>query len=584
MAAGGRACGPGRRAGRLGLRARRAAARRRARPSPCSRSVPYPRRGRRALRRAGAGRPDCRTGGGASRRRRPLANCCLARLDGRHRRPRPDRRGARRPVRRPGSSEGAARPACAARCSWPLRQRCVSRGPWPATRWAEPTAGPGSCRSPRSIRRPSASGWAGSCARRCSCCAPMPTMTPPGCAPFPGWPRRRRRHRRHRPRPFARLCRHLRRCHRHIVRGHGPREDRPLRGAARDGSPESPRAAWPLRSGREVRGGPPQVPRPRLDPVRRRVEVEAGLAWSRSCSRHPSARRRRPSTPANSERRWTRSAAVFTPRWPRLSTPTLTELAAASDLAVQTRRAPPRSPRGPSSDITSQASSCSPWASSRRSSGTGAADGPGTGRCSPSCWPASSPTVVDPEGWQTGAVGFWEHLLSPEVVQHRIMLVLTALFGFAEWRVRSGRHPDSPWRYVFPVVAIWSGVLLLAHAHELGDSKLAFFMEISHLLLGLTACGGLGTLARTPAACCRERDTRPDVGPGPRCPWAAPDPVPRGMRAGRRSGSRQIRDRHGLYRLGRMEGARFPWTGGGLRARLGGASPAGCKGTEPQRA
>jgi putative copper resistance protein D len=94
---------------------------------------------------------------------------------------------------------------------------------------------------------------------------------------------------------------------------------------------------------------------------------------------------------------------------------------------------------------------------------------------------------VDPEGWQTGAVGFWEHLLSPEVVQHRILLILTALFGFAEWRVRSGRHPDSPWRYVFPVVAIWSGVLLLAHAHELSDGKSAFFMELSHLTLGLVS-------------------------------------------------------------------------------------------------
>ena len=94
---------------------------------------------------------------------------------------------------------------------------------------------------------------------------------------------------------------------------------------------------------------------------------------------------------------------------------------------------------------------------------------------------------VDPEGWQTGTVGFWAHLLSPEVVQHRLLLILTALFGFAEWRVRNGRHPDSRWSYVFPLVAISSGILLLAHAHELSDSKSAFFMELSHLAMGLVS-------------------------------------------------------------------------------------------------
>lgn len=57
----------------------------------------------------------------------------------------------------------------------------------------------------------------------------------------------------------------------------------------------------------------------------------------------------------------------------------------------------------------------------------------------------------------------------------------------AAWRVRSGHHPDSPWRYDFPIVAIWSGVLLLAHVHEVSDSKSAFFMELSHLPLGLAS-------------------------------------------------------------------------------------------------
>jgi putative copper resistance protein D len=53
--------------------------------------------------------------------------------------------------------------------------------------------------------------------------------------------------------------------------------------------------------------------------------------------------------------------------------------------------------------------------------------------------------------------------------------------------VRSGRHPDSPWRFVFPLVCIGGGVLLLAHVHQVNDAKTGFFMELTHLPLGLVA-------------------------------------------------------------------------------------------------
>jgi hypothetical protein len=67
------------------------------------------------------------------------------------------------------------------------------------------------------------------------------------------------------------------------------------------------------------------------------------------------------------------------------------------------------------------------------------------------------------------------------------MLAITALFGVAEWRVRSGRHPMSRWRYVFPGVCLMAGVLLLTHVHEVGNGTSAFLMELSHLALGLVS-------------------------------------------------------------------------------------------------
>jgi putative copper resistance protein D len=219
--------------------------------------------------------------------------------------------------------------------------------------------------------------------------------------------------------------------------------------------------------------------------LRRRLEVEAGLAviailLAASIGAAPPAVDVQDRRATLDEIR-----AIFTPQWPRLSTPSLTELASASDLS---------DPDGPrTAEMTAwsefghnvaglfvlamgilatlERTGKAPWARH---------------------WPLLIIVLtgfvaysVDPEGWQTGAVGFWEHLVSPEVVQHRILLLLTAAFGFAEWRARSGRHPMSPWRYVFPIVAIWSGVLLLAHTHEVSDGKLAFFMELSHLMLGL---------------------------------------------------------------------------------------------------
>ncbi len=219
--------------------------------------------------------------------------------------------------------------------------------------------------------------------------------------------------------------------------------------------------------------------------LRRRLEVEAGLAIvtilvAASISTAP------PAVDVVAQRATLDEIrVVFTPQWPRLSTPTLAELASASDLAN------PDSPR------TAEMTAWSEFGHNVAGLFVLAMGVLATlERTWRVRWARHWPLLIialsgfvayslDPEGWQTGAVGFWEQLRSPEVLQHRIMLVLTTLFGFAEWRVRSGRHPESRWRYAFPVVAIWSGVLLIAHAHEVSNAKSAFFMELSHLLLGL---------------------------------------------------------------------------------------------------
>jgi putative copper resistance protein D len=176
---------------------------------------------------------------------------------------------------------------------------------------------------------------------------------------------------------------------------------------------------------------------------------------------------------------------VFTPGWPRLQSPSLAELQASSGLGD------PDVPR------TAEETAWSEFGHNVAGLFILAmgvlATLEQTGRVP---WARHWPLLIialtafvayslDPEGWQTGVVGFWKHMLSPEVLQHRILLALTAAFGLAEWWVRSGRRPGSRWRYVFPWVCIASGVMLLSHGHEVSNAKTAFLMEVTHLPLGL---------------------------------------------------------------------------------------------------
>jgi copper resistance protein D len=241
-----------------------------------------------------------------------------------------------------------------------------------------------------------------------------------------------------------------------------------------------------LTSSRLAAAGPPVASASALL-MRRRVEVEAGLAvvtllLAASIASAP------PGADAGDQQATLAEVGhVFTPRWPRLATPSLAELQATSGLGD------PDVPRTPEETAWSEfghnvaglfilamgilaileRTGRAPWARH---------------------WPllivalaAFVAWSLDPEGWQTGLVGFWEHLLAPEVLQHRIMLGLTALLGVAEWRSRIRGSTASRWRYVFPAVCIASGALLLSHVHEVQNARTAFLMEVTHLPLGLLA-------------------------------------------------------------------------------------------------
>jgi putative copper resistance protein D len=117
----------------------------------------------------------------------------------------------------------------------------------------------------------------------------------------------------------------------------------------------------------------------------------------------------------------------------------------------------------------------------------------------------------DPEVWPLGPVGFWVSHLQPEVLQHRLFMLLVVAFGLFEWAVRVGRLRERPWGYVFPALCAAGGGLLLTHSHAVFSMKEAFLMEVTHAPIGV-----LGAVA----GWARWLELRlPDAGPWPARVW-----------------------------------------------------------------
>jgi putative copper resistance protein D len=91
----------------------------------------------------------------------------------------------------------------------------------------------------------------------------------------------------------------------------------------------------------------------------------------------------------------------------------------------------------------------------------------------------------DPRAWPLGPAGFWETMLLPDVLQHRLAVALIVAFAAFEWAVRTGRLLAAGWSYVFPILTAAGGALLLTHSHALFNLKAEFLLEVTHVPLGV---------------------------------------------------------------------------------------------------
>jgi putative copper resistance protein D len=93
----------------------------------------------------------------------------------------------------------------------------------------------------------------------------------------------------------------------------------------------------------------------------------------------------------------------------------------------------------------------------------------------------------EPNGWPFGPEGFFETLLAPAVLVHRVAPLLVVALALFEWRVQAGGLAATRWRFAFPLLCVAGGALLLTHSHTAFAARWAFLIEVSHSAIGLLA-------------------------------------------------------------------------------------------------
>ena len=93
----------------------------------------------------------------------------------------------------------------------------------------------------------------------------------------------------------------------------------------------------------------------------------------------------------------------------------------------------------------------------------------------------------DPGAWPLGPLGFWESMRYPEVLQHRIFVVIVVAFAVFEWLIRTNRVRLHGAALVFPLLCAVGGGLLLTHSHAGLNLKEEYLIEVTHVPLGILA-------------------------------------------------------------------------------------------------
>ncbi len=100
---------------------------------------------------------------------------------------------------------------------------------------------------------------------------------------------------------------------------------------------------------------------------------------------------------------------------------------------------------------------------------------------------------ANPDHWPLGPIGFIESWQETEVVQHWLAGIVVFGLGWFEWRARENTLSQKHLQFVFPLLCIVGGIILLTHSHSIAELKQEFLIQSTHVSMGmlgvLLGCG-----------------------------------------------------------------------------------------------
>lgn len=91
---------------------------------------------------------------------------------------------------------------------------------------------------------------------------------------------------------------------------------------------------------------------------------------------------------------------------------------------------------------------------------------------------------ANPDEWPLGPLGFLESARNTEVVQHWMAALVVLGLGVFEWRSRGEGLADTKLHFVFPILCIVGGIILLTHSHQILELKREFLIQSTHVAMG----------------------------------------------------------------------------------------------------
>jgi copper resistance protein D len=95
--------------------------------------------------------------------------------------------------------------------------------------------------------------------------------------------------------------------------------------------------------------------------------------------------------------------------------------------------------------------------------------------------------LSDRFAWPIGPSGLVESISNPEVLQHKILAIMVLTLGLIELLRRLERVTRTAWLYLFYVVAMLTGGILLMHDFGTASHMHPHDLTVSHVVMGLLA-------------------------------------------------------------------------------------------------